>query len=239
VGFGEAGFCFAKGLSGLARLFAYDVHAQSPKVGEQIRQRATETGTMLVESPAELARACETILSVVTANSAIEAARENAPWLKSCHVYVDMNSVSPQTKREIGKIIDLSPARFVEAAIMAAVPMKAHKTPILLNGPGAAALIERLAPVGMQLEAMSQSASAVKMFRSIVIKGMEALIFEMRAGREQVWGGGARFRFTRRKFPRTSLSLARGLYDRPRGSTRRASCAGDGRGGSDPPSCRC
>jgi 3-hydroxyisobutyrate dehydrogenase-like beta-hydroxyacid dehydrogenase len=181
VGFGEAGFHFAKGLTPGARLFAYDINAETPEIGERIRARAAELGVTLVASPAALARECPTILSVVTADSAVEAARQNVGWLEARHIYADLNSVAPQTKREISGIVGTSPAQFVEAAIMAPVKPLGHQTPILLNGVGAETLINRLDPLGMRLEAMSGeigSAAAVKMFRSIIVKGMEALIFE-------------------------------------------------------------
>ena len=179
VGFGEAGFHFAKGLRESARLFAYDINtAQRPL----IRERAAETATTLVDSPAALAGICQTILSVVTASSAIEAARQNAPNLTPRHVYADLNSVSPETKREIASIVG---SGFVEGAIMAPVPPRGHRVPILINGPAAPVLRQRLDSYGMRLEAMEAgigAAAAVKMCRSIMVKGIEALIFECAMG---------------------------------------------------------
>lgn len=111
----------------------------------------------------------------------MDAARQNAAWLESRHIYADMNSVSPQTKQKISRIVATSPSRFVEAAIMAPVKPLGHKTPVLLNGNGADELIDRLAPLGFHLDAISGdigAAAAVKMFRSIIVKGMEALLVE-------------------------------------------------------------
>jgi len=84
VGFGEAGFHIAKGLG--QSCVAFDI-----KVTTQIRQRAEETGTRLVETNSELARSCDIILSTVTANQAAQAAEQNAPYLTPRHFYADLN----------------------------------------------------------------------------------------------------------------------------------------------------
>jgi len=179
VGFGEVGFHFAKGLREWVRLFAYDINAAQRPL---IRQRAEETGTTLVDSPAALAEACHTLFSVVTASSALDAARQNAPGLTSRHLYADLNSVSPNTKREIRAVIGDG---FVEGAIMAPVGPYGHRVPILINGPAAAALFQTLTTYGMRIETMDAevgAAAAVKMCRSIMVKGIEALIFECALG---------------------------------------------------------
>jgi len=91
VGFGEAGFHIAKGLG--QSCVAFDINANT-----QIRQRAKETGTRLVETNEELARSSDIILSTVTANQAAQAAQQNAPYLTARHIYADLNSVSPGLK---------------------------------------------------------------------------------------------------------------------------------------------
>jgi 3-hydroxyisobutyrate dehydrogenase-like beta-hydroxyacid dehydrogenase len=178
VGFGEAGCHLAKGLRESAQLFAYDVNAVKPL----IRQQAEDTGTTLVDSPAALAEATGTILSVVTANAAVEAAQQNAPHLTPRHIYADLNSVSPNTKRQIASIVGDG---FVEGAIMAPVPPQGHRVPILINGPAAPRLLQVLSSYGMRIEMMDSeigAAAAVKMCRSIMVKGIEALIFECAMG---------------------------------------------------------
>jgi len=95
---------------------------------------------------------------------------------------VDCNSVSPDRKRAIADVIQSGPARFVEAAIMAPVPKRhGQGVPMLINGPAAASLAEMLRPLGFAMEMMSGpfgTAAAVKMCRSIVVKGLEALLTE-------------------------------------------------------------
>src|SRR5262252_3773977 len=100
VGFGEAAYHIAKGLrgAGLDRVYAFDINAHAPGLGEKIRRRAGETQTQLVESNASLCQACDLIFSAVTADQALEAARQTAPHLGARHSYVDLNSVSPRGK---------------------------------------------------------------------------------------------------------------------------------------------
>jgi len=183
VGFGEAGFHLAKGLrsAGIDKIAAFDIHTQTPGYSELIRQRAEETQTRLLESNADLAEASEIVFSTVTANQAAAAAEQTAPHLGSKHFYADLNSVSPALKQSIARTIEATGARFVEVAVMAAVPPHLHRVPMLTGGPWAAEFAERLTPFGMRIEigdSQIGSAAATKMCRSIMIKGMESLLAE-------------------------------------------------------------
>src|SRR5579864_5122444 len=97
VGFGEAAYHLAKGLreAGVKRTFAYDCNTHTPRLGEKIESRARETRTELVEFSAALAASADVIISAVTADQAVEAAEQTAPYLTSRHIYADLNSVSP------------------------------------------------------------------------------------------------------------------------------------------------
>jgi 3-hydroxyisobutyrate dehydrogenase-like beta-hydroxyacid dehydrogenase len=101
--------------------------------------------------------------------------------LKPHHIYADLNSVSPALKQQIDRIISASGAAFVEAAVMSPVPPNGHRSPMLLGGKAAAAFAERMTPFGMRLQVISDkigTAAATKMFRSIIVKGLEALMLE-------------------------------------------------------------
>jgi 3-hydroxyisobutyrate dehydrogenase-like beta-hydroxyacid dehydrogenase len=183
IGFGEAGFHLAKGLrsAGATKIVAYDIHTHTPGRGEKIQQRAQESNVPLLASSAELAAASDILLSTVTANRAAEAAAQTAPFLTAQHIYADLNSVSPALKQSIGQMIETQGARFVEVAIMSPVPPYGHRAPMFLGGLHAPALVEWLAPFGMQLEVISEqigAAAATKMCRSIIVKGLEALLLE-------------------------------------------------------------
>jgi len=179
VGFGEAGYHIAKGLrgAGLAQTFAFDIDKN-----DRVRSRARETQTNLVDSNAALAAACDVIFSAVTADQALSAAEQTAPFLESRHLYCDVNSVSPKIKQAVGRTVSHGGAKFVEAAMMAPVPPHGHKVPTLLGGAAAPEFLEMMTPFGVRMEIVSTDqigrAAAVKMFRSIVYKGLEALMFE-------------------------------------------------------------
>ena len=183
LGFGEAGFHLTRGLrrAGAPPLVAFDIKAPHGTEDDRIRTRAAETSTRLVETPRALADNAHVILSVVTAASARDAASSLAADLTTDHLYVDLNSVSPATKQQIAAVIGGGVGRFVEGAIMAPISSADHQVPILLNGAAAPELVKVLSSYRMRLDVMDGAigaAAAVKMCRSIVIKGMEALMVE-------------------------------------------------------------
>ncbi len=183
VGFGEAGFHIARGLreAGLGHIAAFDINTHTPGLSEKIQRRAVESGITLVESNAELAAVSDIVLSTVTANRAREAAEQTTPFLESRHIYADLNSVSPALKEAIGQLVESRGAQFVEIAIMSPVPPHGHRVPMFLCGLHAQLLVDRFAPYGMKLEVISEqigAASATKMCRSIIVKGLEALLLE-------------------------------------------------------------
>jgi 3-hydroxyisobutyrate dehydrogenase-like beta-hydroxyacid dehydrogenase len=184
IGFGEAGFTIGNGLqsAGIDRLFAFDINTHSPELGARIRQRAQLSQATLVDSPADLARSSDILLSTVTSSSALDAARQTAPHLEARHLYADLNSVSPARKQEIAHIVGASGARFVEVAVMAPVAPYGHRVPMLLGGSAASLFVEMMAPFGLRMQTLESApigaAAAVKMCRSIVVKGLEALMCE-------------------------------------------------------------
>ena len=194
IGFGEAGYTIGKGLraAGLDRLFAYDVAWQSGDRGALIRRRAQDAGATLVATPAELAASATVLLSTVTCSSALEAAQQNAPHLHASgddaapHLYADLNSVSPEVKRQIAAVIATAGGAFVEAAVMAPVGPYGQRVPMLLGGPGAERFVQAMRPFDMRLQILPGAgigtAAAVKMCRSVVVKGLEALLTECALG---------------------------------------------------------
>jgi 3-hydroxyisobutyrate dehydrogenase-like beta-hydroxyacid dehydrogenase len=183
VGFGEAGFHIAAGLrkAGIEQITAFDINSQTPGLGEKIRQRAAETGTLLVDSNGELAGLSDIVLSVVTSDQALIAAQQTAPGLTSRYLYADLNSVSPALKQAIECVVSATGARYVEVAVMSPIPPYGHRAPMLVGGAGGADFIAAMKPFGMQMEFTSVKvgeAAATKMCRSIIVKGMEALLTE-------------------------------------------------------------
>jgi 3-hydroxyisobutyrate dehydrogenase-like beta-hydroxyacid dehydrogenase len=176
IGFGEAGSILAEGLlkAGVQHVSAYDI---SPS----FTPRAEQAGIQPHASLKELAENSEFIFSTVVTTEALNVAQEVVPHLNSTHCYLDLNSTSPDEKCKIAETINASGADFVEAAVMASVGPLGIKVPMLLCGPAAGRLINTFAPLGMELEDFGPEygrAAATKMFRSIVVKGLEALFGE-------------------------------------------------------------
>jgi 3-hydroxyisobutyrate dehydrogenase-like beta-hydroxyacid dehydrogenase len=188
VGVGEAGAAIAAGLHddhGLS-VTGYDARGSDAAV----RERATRAGVDLVDDLGALAGACDVILCLASAKVAVPVAEQVAPHLGPRHLYADLNSASPGTKREVGELVSPTGAGYADGAIMSAVPPKRHRVPTLLSGDGAARLAELLTPLGFELEVLDGGpgqASAVKMFRSLLVKGLEALLLECALGAE-AWG---------------------------------------------------
>ena len=177
IGFGEAGQHVGRGLvgEGKAQVTAYDIrHAERPLI-----DAARAGNVALKDSVAAALEGAGFVFSLVTASSAVDAARSVARHLKPEQVYIDFNSVSPMTKRAVAEAV--APASFVEAAIMAPVPGPDHKVHVLASAPGAGVVAERLNAIGMKIEVVGNrigDASLSKMLRSIFIKGIEALMLE-------------------------------------------------------------
>jgi 3-hydroxyisobutyrate dehydrogenase-like beta-hydroxyacid dehydrogenase len=121
------------------------------------------------------------VISAVTATSSQDVARDAAPSLRPGQVFLDLNSVSPQTKRRNARAVEASGADYVEAAVMAPVPPQRLAVPMLLGGRRAGPLAAALKALGMNATVVAEeigTASAIKMCRSIMIKGLEALTVE-------------------------------------------------------------
>lgn len=189
IGFGEAAHVLAKGLKGAgAQVFAWDIDLDDPTRRERVEARARDAGIDLASDLRDLIGRCGVLLSTVVSSAAVTAAENAAPHLGPRHLYLDLNSTSPQVKQQVGRIISRTGARFVEAAVMASVPKLGLKVPILVCGEAAADAHRILAHYGMNLEDFGNEigrAAAVKMFRSIVVKGLEALLLECALGAER------------------------------------------------------
>ena len=184
IGFGEAAQHISRGLkaAGAGPIRTYDILFDKPgEAGERLKKRAAEIGVACLPSSAEAVKGTDIVVSAVTAASSQDAARAAAPHLKKGQFYLDINSTSPAVKRLNSDAVGAAGAAFVEAAVMESVPPHGHKVPMLLAGAKAKELAGRLAPLGMRVEAVGTEigqASSIKMLRSVLIKGLEALMLE-------------------------------------------------------------
>ena len=182
IGFGEAGQTIGRGLIAQgARLCAYDILFDSPADQGRLRAVAESAGVAACANHAAAVRDADIVFLAVTASSSLEAARSCLPGLRKPQLFLDINSVSPQRKIETAALVAGTGAAYVDVAVMAAVAPYGHKVPCLIGGPGAEALLPRARALGMKMEIVASEvgqASAIKMFRSVLIKGLEALVLE-------------------------------------------------------------
>jgi 3-hydroxyisobutyrate dehydrogenase-like beta-hydroxyacid dehydrogenase len=190
IGYGEVGQLFSRQLAAKpgVRVSVYDILFDDPSRGSALRQRASDDGVHAAGSTAELCEAAEIVISAVTADSAVAAARQAAPHLKPHQTYIDLNSVSPATKKDVAESVRRKGATFIEFAVMAPVSGIGIEVPILGGGETAEAASARLNDLGMKITPVSLeigAASATKLCRSIVIKGMEALMVDFTLASEK------------------------------------------------------
>jgi 3-hydroxyisobutyrate dehydrogenase-like beta-hydroxyacid dehydrogenase len=182
IGFGEVGGIFASDFAALGvDVSVSDILLRSEPTRTRMLEKARATKARAHDNPGDAIEGALLVISAVTASAAVDAAKEVAGSLRRGQIYLDVNSVSPETKRVIAAHIAPSGAQFVEAAVMGPVPPHRLKVPMLLGGPYAAEAAKCLHTLGMNATAASDQIgvpSAIKMCRSIFIKGMEALAVE-------------------------------------------------------------
>jgi 3-hydroxyisobutyrate dehydrogenase-like beta-hydroxyacid dehydrogenase len=181
IGFGEVGQMLARDLAyaNMERISAYDLAFADG--GSPQRAAAEALDVTVAGSAAEAVANAQLVISAVTASSALDAARSVAADVPAGTFFLDLNSVAPGTKRDAAEAIGAGRGRYVEAAVMAPVYPKRLETPIFLGGPYANDLIEVLQALGFNVSVYSDRiglASAAKMCRSVMIKGLEALSME-------------------------------------------------------------
>ena len=180
VGYGEVGSIFGAGLKqqpGVTGVSAWDLKFSDLAA----RARAVEGGIAAQDSMAQLCANADLVISAVTASNTLAVAEEAAAHLRAGSFFLDLNSASPGTKRKAAALIDKVGAHYVEAGVMTSVPPYGIKVPMLLGGAQAEALAVALNAWGMDAKAVSDRlgvASAIKMSRSVMIKGLEALVIE-------------------------------------------------------------
>jgi hypothetical protein len=181
VGYGEVGRILAEDLRGQdVRVTAYDLKLGNNLAGG-LRDHASKHGVALAASHADLAAQADFIVSAVTASQAVSVAQACAPAVKAGGWFLDFNSASPGAKQRAAALIDGKGGRYVEGAVMTSIPPYRIKVPLLLGGAGAAELAPLLVALGFNAKVASQElgvASAVKMCRSVMIKGLEAMVIE-------------------------------------------------------------
>lgn len=184
IGFGEAAFELSKGLKsqGFGNIYAYDHLMTHPNYGERVKARAEQATVDLLDSPKKVLESVEMVLVAVPADKANGVSADLKPHLRAGMVYVDVSASTPAIKNSIWEQIRETGVSFVDAAMLGPLTMYQHKVPMLISGSGSSRFAEQMSPYGMNLNLISENpgdASAVKLIRSIYMKGVAALFVEV------------------------------------------------------------
>ena len=183
IGFGEAGQAFATGWASedAPARAAFDIKSADPAAHAGLAAKGNAIGVVVRETREAALAGAGRVFCLVTADRALAAAQECAPLMAPGAYWFDGNSCAPDTKRTAAAVIEAAGGRYVDMAIMAPVHPRLHRTPVLLAGPHAEAAAPVLAGLGMNARAVGPevgNASSVKMLRSVMVKGIEALTAE-------------------------------------------------------------
>ena len=203
IGFGEvAQILSQRMIEKGGEIWAYD------KFPDRVSQKAKELKVNLVGSLRELTAACPVVLSSLWPPVALETAKESAPLLSPDTIYCDMNSISPETTIQIDVEISTGGAHFVKLAIMAAMLDRGHEVPILAGGEKAEEVAALLCGLGLNVHDAGPDPgrpAALKILRSVCLKGVVALVYEMLKGAEK-------YGIAEDVFDSTSESMAKGSF---------------------------
>jgi len=171
LGLGEAGSRLAADLAAAG----LDVRGYDPFAADDIHvpTRAPDPEAAVAGS--------DVVLSVNSARAALDAAAASLPALRETTIYADLNTASPELKRELAALVAEAGARFVDVALLGPIPERGLRAPALASGVAAQAFADLFGPLGMPVEVVSAEAgdaAALKLVRSVFMKGLAAAIVE-------------------------------------------------------------
>lgn len=182
IGFGEAAQAFTASAGWAGTTCGYDIKLDAPEQAGLLREIYKSCGVNACPSNAAAVTGASMIASLVTADQSLEAARETAAHLTNGAVFFDMNSVSPARKQAAARLIEDAGGSYADVAIMAPVQPAAMNVPLLVSGRDADHAVASLKSLGFSnVRAVGEKvgeASAIKMIRSVMVKGIEALTAE-------------------------------------------------------------
>ena len=180
IGFGEAGssLCIGWNRRGVR---SFDIKQTNPNLKAAKFAEMHDQGVEAVEDLGAAVDGADLIFSTVTADQAFAAASSAAPWLKPGAFFFDLNSCAPSTKQKSAAVIEAAGGRYVDIAVMATITPHYHHTPMLICGDHSAAALTALQALDMAPKLVPGPvgrASTIKMVRSVMMKGIEALTAE-------------------------------------------------------------
>lgn len=185
LGLGEAGTAIAKGLAehwrgddASRRILAVDIAQKDNVRGPAITERARKIGVEIDDRCTEALAAADFVISVVTGVEAKNAAEAAKRFLRPGTLYCDVNTLTGKQKADIASTVEAAGIDYVDIAAMGGFATYGHRAPFVLSGPAAERAAAWMRPQGFNVSVMSDRAgdsSSVKIIRSIMVKGLEAL----------------------------------------------------------------
>lgn len=184
IGFGEAAYNIALGLGteGVTGIIAYDAMMEDPVMGKLVHTRAEEAGVLLERSAAEVAKVSDLLFAAVPSSFTLDVCREIKSELRPGQLYVDVSASTPAAKIQIWEMVRETGVLFSDAAMLGSLPKDKHRVPITASGNGAEKFKDLMNPYGMKITLAGEkagAASAIKLVRSIYMKGIASLMIEM------------------------------------------------------------
>ncbi len=182
IGFGEAGATFARAGDWAAAAHIFDIKTDDPATRDAMLAAYADAGVTGAGSLDEALRDAGLLLSLVTADQALAVATAAARSIAPGALFCDLNSVAPQTKRAAAQAIEAAGGHYVDVAVMAPVDPARLAVPLLLSGAHSEAAQAKLRALGFTNSRIVGSdvgrACSIKMIRSVMVKGLEALTAE-------------------------------------------------------------
>lgn len=185
IGFGELAQGLAKGLrgEGLEKIKTFDkAIAEGSEAGQKMQAAAEAMGVKVVGSLQELIEGADLVFSTVTPAAAVVVGKAASEYLKPGQLYCDLNSCTPNYKKQSQAEVAKSGADYLDVGVVGGISLQGHRIPCLIAGQAGPKLKELMDPYGMNLtlvEGEVGTAALMKMLRSVVLKGIEALMLEM------------------------------------------------------------
>lgn len=185
IGFGETSYCMAKGFieGGVEDIWTFDVMQDNEIFGPHIRWRAEDAGVIVKNSLQEAVTGRDIVIAAVPTNHTVELAGQAAPFLSKGQLYVDVSASTPGEKFEVADAITGTGALLADCALLGPLTGKNLTVPQAVSGPGAKQWCHYVSTFkGTDVSFISEregDASAIKLVRTIFIKGFNALMLEM------------------------------------------------------------
>jgi 3-hydroxyisobutyrate dehydrogenase-like beta-hydroxyacid dehydrogenase len=157
---------------------AFDIKTDDSALAAAKRADYAQAGIEGAETLADALAGAELVVSLVTADQALAAAGAAAKLIAPGALYCDFNSVAPRTKQAAARLIESAGALYADVAVMAPVHPALLAVPMLVSGADACPALAALGFSPRRIDGPVGRASTIKMLRSVMVKGIEALTAE-------------------------------------------------------------